>query len=151
MARAPFNVLVSPYRFLNHSIEYAVFNRSDSDEDFWQGITGGGEDAETPRETAIRETWEESRISRDSEFMRLDSIFSVPVYFFGDSHLWRKDKFVIPMYCFGVKAGDQDIILSHEHTNFKWLAFDEATKLLKFENNKYALWELDQRLKELGR
>jgi dATP pyrophosphohydrolase len=82
--------------------------------------------------------------------MQLDSIFSVPVYFFGDSHLWRKDKFVIPMYCFGVRADGQTIVLSHEHTDFKWLAFNDATELLKFENNKYALWELDQRLKDLA-
>ena len=151
MARALFQVLVLPYRLLNHGIEYAVFKRSGFDDDFWQGITGGGQDAETPSETAIRETWEESKISRDSDFIQLDSFFSVPVYFFGDSHLWRKDKYVIPMYCFGVKAGGQEIILSDEHTEFKWLTFEDATEILKFENNKYALWELDQRLKDMGR
>lgn len=151
MARAPFNVLVLPYRFLGRGIEYAIFNRSDSDEDFWQGITGGGEDTETPAETAIRETWEESSISKDSDFMRLDSVFSIPVYFFSDNHLWRKDKYVIPMYSFGVNAADQTITISHEHIEFRWVPFEDATKLLKFENNTYALWELDQRLKDAGR
>lgn len=151
MARAPFNVLIFPYRFINDSIEYAIFNRSDSEEDFWQGLSGGGEDFETPKETAIRETWEESRIPKDSQFFQLDSVFSVPVTAFGDSHLWRKDKFVIPEYFFGVSVEDYKIVLSHEHTEFKWLSFEKAIDLLKFESNKIALWELDQRLKALGR
>lgn len=151
MARAPFNVLVFPYRLLNHGIEYAIFNRSDSEEDFWQGIAGGGEDSEAPIETAMRETWEESQIKKDSKFMQLDSVFAVPVTAFGDSHLWRKDKYVIPEYCFGVSAEGQKIVLSHEHTEFKWLMFETATRLLKFESNRIALWELDQRLKDSRR
>ena len=151
MARAPFNVLVFPYRFINHSIEYAIFNRSDSEEDFWQGLSGGGEDSETPIETAIRETWEESRIPKDSQFIQLDSISSVPVTAFGDSHLWKKDRYVISEYCFGVPAEGRKIVLSHEHVEFKWLTFEKAIELLKFESNKIALWELDQRLKHLGR
>ena len=48
MARAPFNVLVFPYRLTNHGLEYAIFNRADAEEDFWQGLSGGGEDRETP-------------------------------------------------------------------------------------------------------
>jgi dATP pyrophosphohydrolase len=151
MPRAPFNALIFPYRFIKHSIEYAIFNRSDSEEDFWQGLSGGGEDSETPIETAIRETWEESRIPKDSQFIQLDSIFSVPVTAFGDSHLWRKDKYVIPEYCFGVFVEGQNIVLSHEHTEFKWLTFEKAIELLRFESNRIALWELDQRLKDLAR
>ncbi len=107
MARAPFDILVFPYRFLKHDIEYAIFNRSDFKEDFWQGIAGGGEDTEAPLETAIRETWEESQMPKDSKFIQLDSFFSVPVTYFGDGHLWGKDRYVIPVYCFGVAVEDQ--------------------------------------------
>ena len=43
MARAPFQILVYPYRkFENGQIEYALMKRSD--EGYWQAIAGGGED-----------------------------------------------------------------------------------------------------------
>ncbi|MCD1216844.1 NUDIX pyrophosphatase, partial [Vibrio cholerae] len=37
--------------------------------------------------------------------------------------------------------------LSNEHTNFRWCGFQEASELLKYDSNKIALWELEQRLK----
>ena len=61
MARAPFNVLVFPYRHVDHDqFEYALFKRSDAG--FWQGVSGGGEDDETPLQTA-REKRMKKRVS----------------------------------------------------------------------------------------
>ncbi|OOE48439.1 NUDIX pyrophosphatase, partial [Salinivibrio kushneri] len=34
-----------------------------------------------------------------------------------------------------------------EHTEFRWCGFKEASELLKYDSNKIALWELNQRLK----
>ena len=107
MARAPYNVLVFPYRLDDQNVEYAIFNRSDSKEDFWQGISGGGEYSESPVEAAIGETWEVSRLSKDSEYVQLDSVFSVPANIFGDGCLWGKDVYVILNYCFGAFAANQ--------------------------------------------
>jgi len=46
MGRAAFNALVFPYRFTaDKAIEYCIFKRADP-ADFWQGISGGGEDDE---------------------------------------------------------------------------------------------------------
>ena len=148
MARAPFNAMVFPYWPSDRHVEYAIFKRGDTDEDFWQGITGGGEDSETPMETAIRETWEESHIARDSQFIRLDTFFAVPVTYFGGGRLWGGDTYVIPVHCFGVRATSREIRLSHEHTEFRWLTFRDAVELVKFDNAKIALWELDQRVSE---
>lgn len=51
MPRAPFQVLVFPYRKnLLDQFEFALLLRAD--EGFWQGIAGGGEDSETPLEAA---------------------------------------------------------------------------------------------------
>ena len=87
MARAPFQVLVYPYRKLNNEhFEYALMERAD--DGTWQGIAGGGEDGETPFEAAVRETYEEAGLSPASQFMRLDSIESVPTAGFRDSHIW---------------------------------------------------------------
>ena len=56
--RAPYQVLVFPYYKGDKGIEYAIFNRSDADYDYWQGIAGGGEDGETIIESVQRESWE---------------------------------------------------------------------------------------------
>jgi dATP pyrophosphohydrolase len=39
-------------------------------------------------------------------------------------------------------------VLSPEHTHHKWLTYEEAYRLMKYEGNKIALWELDKRLKK---
>lgn len=44
--RAPFQVLVLPFRKTTSGTEYALFRRSDSGD--WQTIAGGGDDGETP-------------------------------------------------------------------------------------------------------
>src|SRR5882672_8901989 len=61
MGRAPFQVLVFPFRRVQAGrLEYAIFRRADIDA--WQGIAGGGEDDETLIEAAIREAREEAGI-----------------------------------------------------------------------------------------
>ena len=78
MTRAPFQVLVFPYRFPpGGGVEYAVFKRADLG--FWQGISGGGEDAETPFEAAKREALEEGGIPPESRYMALDATATIPV------------------------------------------------------------------------
>ena len=145
MARATFNALVFPYYITpDRQIDYAVFNRSDAVEDFWQAISGGGEDDETPLEAARRESWEEAGISPESSFIALDSMTTIPVYHYG--YTWDKDTYVVSEYSFGVQVEDRSLRLSHEHTEYRWLDFQAATEILKFDSNKNALWELDQRL-----
>ncbi|MEW5941546.1 MAG: NUDIX pyrophosphatase, partial [Chloroflexota bacterium] len=140
MSRAPFQVLVYPYRKTDDGqIEYALLKRAD--EGFWQGIAGGGEDDESPLEAARRETQEESGLPSTSEFLPLDTIESVPVTEFRDSHLWGEDVYVIPQYCFGVSAQNSQIVISREHTEYKWFPYEEARALIKFDGNKTALWE----------
>ncbi|MDO9088374.1 MAG: NUDIX domain-containing protein [Anaerolineaceae bacterium] len=100
MARAPFQVLVIPYRInLHNQLEFAVLKRAD--DGFWQGIAGGGEDEETPFEAARRETFEETGIEPTSNFLRLDTLDSVPVTAFKDSLLWGEDVFFDPTLVLG--------------------------------------------------
>lgn len=149
MARAPFNVLVFPYRKAgDDEFKYALLKRSDAG--FWQGISGGGEDDETPLEAAKRETYEEAGIPSDSSFIQLDTVEPVPVTEFRDSYLWGGDVYVIPQYCFGVLVEDSGLVLSREHTEYRWLMYEEAHRMLEFDGNKIALWELDKRLRGQG-
>jgi dATP pyrophosphohydrolase len=150
MARAPFQVLVYPYRNAHkNEREFTLFKRSDAG--FWQAIAGGGEDNETPLEAARRETYEEAGIPVYSDFLQLQTVEPIPVTEFGDSHLWGETLYVVPQYCFGVWARDCPIILSHEHSEYAWLNYLAAYNLLKYDGNKTALWELNQRLRAWAR
>ncbi len=149
MARAPFQVLVFPYRLgLRGAPEYALFCRSDAG--FWQAVAGGGEDRETPEAAAHREAFEEAGVPASSPLLPLQTTFSVPVTEFRDSHLWGDDLYVVPVHCFGVPLERGDLSLSREHTEYRWLTYAEAAALLHFEGDRTALWELDRRVRGLG-
>ncbi|MFE9078291.1 NUDIX pyrophosphatase [Bacillus cereus] len=142
--RAPYQVLIFPYIITDDSIQYAIFNRSDHG--YWQGIAGGGEDGETPSESAKREAFEEAGILREYPYIQLDSVSSLPVVDVVGEFLWGEDIYVIKEFSFGVKVTTKNISLSKEHLNYKWLCFEEAVTLLKWDSNKTALWELNKRL-----
>ena len=59
--RAPFQILAIPYRLVYSEPIFCILKRSDAD--WWQFITVGGEDNETPLETAKREILEEAGIT----------------------------------------------------------------------------------------
>jgi dATP pyrophosphohydrolase len=149
MARTAFQVLVFPFRKnKNNQIEFSLLQRSDAG--FWKGVAGGGEDDETPLVAAKRETFEETGILLSADFLQLDTIESVPVTAFKDSPLWGENVYVIPQFCFGVEGSDWEIELSQEHSSFGWFLYEQAQQLLKYDGDKTALWELNQRLKGRG-
>jgi dATP pyrophosphohydrolase len=69
---------------------------------------------------------------------------------FNVGDLWGDEVYVIPQYCFGVLAKERQLTLSPEHTEYRWLRYDEADRLLKYDGNKTALWELDRKVRGLG-
>ncbi|RII33487.1 NUDIX domain-containing protein [Clostridium chromiireducens] len=58
--------MVIQYIIQDNIIKYAVFHRSDMQ--VWKFIVGGGEDGETPLQSAKRETFEEASISTDNNY-----------------------------------------------------------------------------------
>jgi dATP pyrophosphohydrolase len=151
MARAPLQVLVLPYRRLPvlqvgevPRIEYAIFSRADYP--CWQFIAGGAEDQESPLQAARREAFEEAGIDPNRHYMALESRCTVPVYFFGGSHLWGESLYVVPEYSFGVDASGAELRLSSEHAEFQWLSYSDAVARLTYDSNKTALWELNQKV-----
>lgn len=147
MTRAPFQVLVIPYRFTaENALEYALFLRkSPRYGEFWQPIAGGGEDDETPREAAKRETHEETGLPLSSNLITLDSHTTIPTSQIAGM-LWGPAVLVIPEYAYGVFASDRQIKISDEHTAYRWVDYPSAQEMLRFDSNKNALWELDYRL-----
>jgi len=143
VVRAPFNVLVIP--FLRHgddALLYCVLRRAD--EGWWQWIAGGGEDDETPIAAAQRETMEQASLT--GPFFALSSQARVPVNAFSARNHWPADLYVIPEHHFAVAARSREIKLSQEHSEFRWLPYNEAFALLRWQSNQTALWELAERL-----
>ena len=150
MGRAPFQILVFPYRpTQSGDWEFAVFQLAD--EGWWQGIAGGGEDDETPLQAARRECFEEAGIPISSTFVELDAMASIKVIWFRDYQQWGADRFVIPEHAFGVEVAEgTDLVLSHEHLTFRWLPYEEAEAMVRFDSNRTALWELNLRIRGLN-
>lgn len=145
MSRAPFQVLIFPYiRIEQGLIEYAIFRRVDGD--YWQAIAGGGEEGETPEEAAKREIKEEAGISKECYIITLDSKAYIPVIGVTDEYTWGDGVHVIPEYTFGVEVENRQLKLSKEHREYQWVACEEAMKTLKWDSNRNALWELNERL-----
>lgn len=142
MPRAPYQVLVIPYRRLESSIEVAVFHRTDYD--VWQFVSGGGEQGETPLASAKREGFEEAAIPTSASYLGLDSTASLPACWFPAWSDWPADVLVIPEHAFAVEVADCQ--RSSEHRDMKWCSVHAAMTLLKFDSNRHALWELNERL-----
>ena len=149
MPRAPLQVLVLPFRrHADAGIEYAVFRRADRVDDCWQGLAGGAETGETAEQAARREMREEAGIAADTPLIRLDAIASVPADHFEAHKLWGPGVYVVTERAFGVCVPQDCVItLSREHAAYRWLPYAEAAKLLTWDSNKTALWELNERLR----
>ena len=143
--RAPFQILVLPYRKNNNKFEFAVFRRADAG--YWQGIAGGGEDAESPPEAAKRELLEETGI-KSNNLQKLQFYSHVPKTEFAAHKAWSGDIYVIPEYYFMVELCNEKIKLSDEHTEYRWVDYETAYGLLHWQSNKVGLWELNERLKK---
>ncbi len=105
---------------------------------FWQGITGGVEDTESPRQAAERELLEETGITSSS------------VHDTGHATTIPMQKEWIKQYSPGTKEIveytfvcilDSEIKpqLSLEHSEYAWLSSDEAYGRLHYAGNKVAL------------
>jgi dATP pyrophosphohydrolase len=144
--RAPFQVLIIPFRRTSAAgSEFAVLKRRDTE--YWQFVAGGGEDAESPLQAARRETQEEIGVAADAPFLALDSMATVPKHHFAAAATWGSDRYVIPEYCFAVEVGACPLTLSAEHVDLQWVSYEEACTLLRWDSNRNALWELNERLK----
>ncbi len=145
MARAPINTIVIPFRKGDDgNFEFAVFHRAD--DSMWHFVSGGAEDDETAFDAARREAREEAAIPSNYEWIILDSRASIPRTAYSPTSHWPDDLLVVPEFSFAVDVANHQIVLSAEHDQFKWLNFEEASKLLNWDSNRVALWELNERL-----
>ena len=143
--RAPFQILAVPHRFIKGELCFCVFRRADSD--VWQFIAGGGENNEKPIQAAQREIKEETGVTAE-KLTELKSVAFVPAEIVTETMRahWDKNIFVIPEYSFAFECS-ADPTISREHCEYQWLTYDEARKLLKWDSNKVAMYEIMCRLR----
>ena len=95
-------------------------------EHLWQGVAGKIEDGETAPEAAIRELKEETGFD--------------PVKVFVADHVSRfyevhGDRInLVPV--FGIEVNSDEVILSEEHIDFKWVTIEEALNTLVWNGQK---------------
>ena len=106
----------------------------------WDFVKGKMEEGETPRQTAIRETKEETGIT-DVEF--IDGYEEEIEYYFRADNQDIHKKVIF----FLGKTKTKNIILSHEHLDFIWLDFDNALNKITYENAKNLLRKSEEFLK----
>ena len=98
----------------------------------WDFVKGKMEAGETPHETALRETKEETGIS-DVKFLE-GFKEEIEYFFYADKQEIHKK-----VIFFLGETKTLDIILSHEHLDFVWLDYDNALKKITYDNAKKLL------------
>ena|SRR6266404_8417109 len=97
----------------------------------WDFPKGKIEPGETKQEAALRELKEETGLTAHIDEGFEENIRYIFTY---DKKLTQKT-----VYFFTGKATSTNVTLSHEHTDFTWLSFQDALKQLTFDNAKELL------------
>ena len=103
----------------------------------WDFVKGKVEQNETERETALRETKEETGIT-NIEF--LDGFEESVEYNFR----FKKEDIHKKVIFFLAKTDEKNIELSHEHNDYLWLEYSDALKKTTFENAKNVLTKANE-------
>ena len=116
------------YRQTDDGLKFLLMKRNLNKiyEHLWQGVAGKIEDGETAPEAAIRELKEETGFD--------------PVKVFVADHISRfyevhGDRInLVPV--FGIEVNSDEVILSEEHIDFKWVTIEEALNTLVWNGQK---------------
>ena len=103
----------------------------------WDFVKGKVEQNETSHETALRETREETGITH-IEF--IDGFEESVEYDFR----FKKENLHKKVIFFLAKTNDKNIKLSHEHSDYIWLEYNDALKKTTFENAKNVLTKANE-------
>ena len=104
----------------------------------WQGVTGKIKDEEPPYKTALRELKEETGLVAD----KMWTADKVNIFYDATENIMN----LIPVFV--VVVCSKDIVLSEEHSEYKWCSIDETVKLLTWEQQKKGVKIFYDMLKE---
>ncbi|GIN74494.1 NUDIX hydrolase [Bacillus sp. J14TS2] len=99
-------------------------------QDAWCYIGGGIEEGETAWQSALREVEEETGITKFSLYTsnKFDQFYSPD-----EDYIYLAPVFV------GYVDDEQDVILNYEHSEYKWLSFNEAIEHVALPGNDEVL------------
>jgi dATP pyrophosphohydrolase len=108
---------------------------------YWQSPRGGIEQNETPPDAALKETREETGIENPLKFIDLEHTHRFD-YIKPDPQTGKQPVTTVIEYSFAVETDREDIVLSDEHTEYRWMTPDESMKVFDFEGNRQAVIRL---------
>ena len=116
---------------------------------FWQSVTGSMEDNELPRETAIREVFEETGIDIIGQNLELiDAMYSVEFEIFPQfRHKYAPEVKLNKEHWFYLPIINEIIPVLTEHLDYQWLTIDEAINLTLSPNNSEAIGNIHNLIK----
>jgi len=103
---------------------------------FWQGVAGKIDERETAVETVIRELKEETGL-KPIKILVVDHVSSFYQSYNDRLHL-------VPV--FGIEVNTEDVQLSDEHIEFRWMDFETARVHLSWKQQKESLTILNSML-----
>ena len=137
------------FRRVGGSIEYLLMKGIASKGGFWQPPCGGLEEGDNSKlDAAFREIKEEANINKEDVIKVIENVHE----FIIDEHYLTKEQISpIHEFVFGFEVKkDFDISIENniypEHDEVKWVQFDEAISLLKWQNNKDAFVKINNLL-----
>jgi dihydroneopterin triphosphate diphosphatase len=135
------------FRQKNNNIEFLLLKRIQEKGGFWQPVCGGVDSTDTsPIKAAYRELQEEANISKNE----IIKVFENVHYFEMNTHYLTGEPTPLKKeYVFAFEINpDFEISIDNniyqEHTEYKWVSFEEAQKLLKWKDNKNAFMKLNE-------
>ena len=116
------------YRQTDDGLKFLLMKRNLNKiyENLWQGVAGKIEDGETAPEAAIRELKEETGLDSVNMFV------ADHVSRFYEVHEDRVN--LVPV--FGMEVDSDEVMLSEEHVDFKWVIIKEALNTLVWNGQK---------------
>ena len=116
------------YRQTGDGLKFLLMKRNLNKiyENLWQGVAGKIEDDETAPEAAIRELKEETGLDPVNMFV------ADHVSRFYEVHGDRVN--LVPV--FGMEVDSDEVMLSEEHVDFKWVTIKEALNTLVWNGQK---------------
>lgn len=115
----------------NDGLSFLLLKRAKTKmyEHIWQGVAGKIEKGEKSWETAKRELKEETGLKPNKMFI-VDHV----------SKFYEQiDDRINLVPVFGIEVNTQEVVLSDEHSEYKWVTIDEALDLLVWTGQKQAI------------
>ncbi|MEW5841631.1 MAG: NUDIX pyrophosphatase [Bacteroidota bacterium] len=117
------------FRIKNNDLEFLLLKRAPNEKypGLWQMITGSVDKKEKAFQSALREIKEETNLT-PIKFWVVPNINSF--YLPEQDNVW-----LIPVFAAQVRASER-VVISNEHSDFKWVRKKEAKKLLAWPGQR---------------